>query len=340
MKNKQQLDAWKMIRLNKSLGLTGKRTLTQQKIKSYLNQYPATTELVRGILNNVTETPEQIAKLTGRTVGTIHKFYIHSIESVVLGIPKVGMALEISALKKALTRFRDARKETAVNEHVVNGKTVYSVREKDIIRDTIVNLMLDSRSPKTGIVPSLPYKFAMEEKILSKRALSGLTFHGYETGYAPGKRKESIKTQVAQKKILRNNKKLAKSVAMRYGNINDAVQVGSSDQYAHMLLDYCNSLSANRDTINYVLKNDLVKKGGIIEITLCARSNEKDSKKQLAKLIKKYADRYCTESIPQLKLAKLDKNMVGSEIKGLHYYSSSERGMGGIMYVVIFRRVK
>lgn len=340
MKNKQQLDAWKMIRLNKSLGLKGKNTLTQQKIKSYINHYPSTTELVRGILNNVTESPEQIAKMTGRSVGTIRKFFIHSIESAILGVPKVGLPLELPALKKALKLLKNERKETSVNNHEVNGKAVYSVREKDIIRDTIVNLMLDSRSPKTGIVPSLPYKFAMEEKILSKRALSGLTFHGYETGYAPGKGRLSKSVQIAQKKILSENKKLAKSVVMRYGNINDAVQVGSSDQYAHILLDYCNSLTANRDAITYVLNNDLVKKGGIVEITLCARSHEQNSKKQLAKLIKKYADRYRPEIIPQLKNVQLEKNVIASEVKGLHYYSSSERGMGGIMYVLILRRIK
>lgn len=340
MKNEQQLSAWRMIRLNKSLGLKGKRTLTQQKIKSYLSKYPATTDLVKGILNNVTETPEQIAKVTGRSVGTIRKFFIHSIESVILGVPKVGLPLELPALKKALKLLKEDRKQSSATDHVVKGKVVYSVPEKDIIRDAIVNMMLDKRSPKTGIVPSLPYKFAMEEKILAKRALTGLTFHGYEIGYAPGKSKESKKTQIAQRTILKNNKKLAKSVIMRYGNINDAIQTGSSDQYAHILLDYCNSLSSNRDAINYVLKNNLVQKGGIVEITLSPRNQEGNSKLKLEKLIQKFSTNYRPEIIPLLKTVKTVKDGVNTDIKGLHYYSSSVRGMGGTMYVLVLRRVK
>lgn len=336
MKNKQQLDAWKMIRLNKSIGLKGTKTVTKTKVVRLLKNNPKTTPLVKTILNNISETPEQIAKIANKPLGTIMKFYYHAIESVVVGIPKIGFPLEIPAIKKALLKSREVRKADSVKEHVANGKVVYSVREKDIIRDFIVTAMLDERSPKTGIVPSLPFKFAMEEKILSKRALSKLTFHGYETGYAPGKSRESKKIQLAQKKILSSNKKLNKSVVMRYGNINDAVQVGSSDQYAHILLDYCNSLATNGKAINFVLKNDVVKKFGIVEITLCARSHEKNSKLKLARLMAKYSDRYKAEVIPQLKTVKVN----GKDVKGLHYYSSSERGMGGIMYVVVLRRIK
>jgi len=336
MKNKQQIKAWKMIRLNKSLGLKGKKTITQVKVSKFLRENPKTTKLVRFILGNITESPEQIAKMTKKPLGVIMRFYFHAIESVLLGVPKVGSALETPSLKKALIASREGRKEELLTQHVSKGKVVYTGKDKDIIRDFVVTAMLDARSPKTGIVPSLPFKFAMEEKILAKRALSQLTFHGYETGYAPGKSKESRKIQAAQRAILKSNPKLAKNVLMNYANINEAVQVGGSDQYAHILLDYCSSLSANRDAINYVLKNNLVQKGGIIEITLCSRSRERNSKMHLAKMISKYADHYKAEVIPNVKTVSIN----GSEVKGLHYYSSSMRGMGGIMYVVVLRRIK
>lgn len=336
MKNKQQLKAWETIRLNKSLGLKGEKTITKTKVSNFLRNNPKTTKLVRLILNNITQSPEQIAKMTKKPLGVIMRFYFHAIESAVLGVPKVGSALEIPSLKKALVAAREGRKAELINQHVSNGKVVYTGKDKDIIRDFVVTAMLDSRSPKTGIVPSLPFKFAMEERILSKRALSNLTFHGYETGYAPGKSKESLKIQAAQREILKANPKLAKRVLMNYTNINDAVQVGGSDQYAHILLDYCSSLSANRDAINYVLKNNLVQKGGIVEITLCSRSRKRNSKLHLAKMIGKYADNYKAEVIPNIKTVSID----GKEVKGLHYYSSSLRGMGGIMYVVVLRRIK
>lgn len=320
---------WKMRNLNKELGITG-NGITKVKIAQYLKRYPKTTGLVRQILNNVELSREELAKLTNKPIGVINRFYLASIESVLKNRPCIGTE-SLTILK------RDTEKKVVV-EKVRRGRPkkekstekeappLFKSRGKKVVKDKLVELLLDEKSPKQGVVATLPFEFDFEKKLIKMPKLNGLNFHGFEFAYNITQGIASKKRFRKQRKILRNNPQLASRFSMFNNNINDVLNRDFPNRYAHIFADYCGAFSTNRSTIEYVLKNDLVVKGGLIWITLSSHDRRgggvKTKLPQIVKTIGK--DKYVIEKI---------------DGKELYNYQGSSNGYAP-MFVMIIRRVK
>lgn len=321
---------WKMRNLNKELGITG-NGITKVKIAKYLKTYPKTTNLVRQILNNVELTKSELAKLTNKPIGVINRFYLASIESVLKNKPCIGTE-QLTILKnnsektQVVKKTRKVRKSKEVKSVIKEAPPLFKSRGKKVVKDKLVELLLDEKSPKQGIVATLPFEFDFEKKLIEMPKLNGLNFHGYEFAYNITQGVASKKRFRKQRKILRNNPKLASRFCMFNNNINDILNKDFSDRYAHIFADYCGAFSTNKSTIEYVLKNDLVVKGGLVWITLSSHDRRgggvKTKLPQIVKTIGK--GKYVIEKI---------------DGKELYNYQGSSNGYAP-MFVMIIRRVK
>lgn len=316
---------WKMRNLNKELGITG-NGITKTKIANYLKRYPKTTDFVKQILNNIELTPKELAKLTGKPLGVVNRFYKASIESVLHNEPRIGKEplniIKIVAEEKKITHKKRKVKTSKVNE----APTLFKSKGKQVVKEKLVELLLNEKSPKKGIVATLPFEFDFEKQLIKMPQLDGLNFHGFEFAYNITQGVESRKRFKKQRKILRHNPKLASRFCMFNNNINDILNKDYSERYAHIFADYCGAFSTNRKTIEHVIKNDLLVKGGLVWITLSAHDKKGGGvKTKLPELVKNIGgERYKIEEIAGEKLYR---------------YQGSANGYAP-MYVMIVRRIK
>lgn len=316
---------WKMRNLNKSLGVTG-NGISKTKIANYLKRYPKTTDFVKQLLNNIELTPKELAKLTGKPLGIVNRFYRASIESVLKNEPVIGKQRLsiIKGITQENVEAKKKRKEKTTKK--VEAPTLFKSRGKQVVKAKLVELLLDDKSPKKGIVATLPFEFDFEKELIKMPKLDGLNFHGFEFAYNITQGVESKRRYKKQRKILRHNPKLASRFCMFNNNINDILNKDYSERYAHIFADYCGAFSTNKKTIEHVIKNDLLVKGGLMWITLSAHDRRGGGVKT--------------------KLPEIMKNIGGNrykieEIAGekLYRYQGSANGYAP-MYVMIVRRVK
>lgn len=104
MKSKPQVKAHRTMRLNKSLGLKGKLKYTLAKAQKYCDEH-SPSELVKMIAFHPHLSFKELSILTGRTISVIQAFYFHTIESVVLGEPRIKKKLSLKQLISARKRL-------------------------------------------------------------------------------------------------------------------------------------------------------------------------------------------------------------------------------------------
>lgn len=317
--------AWETMRKNNSLneryGLE-KNTLTLKKIKDYLDNNPS-SELISIILNNLNHEISFIAKKAGRTESTIKKFLLSAIQSVILGRPSIGK--EKIKIKELIAFSTPKPKGKPGRPKVKEIPKIFTSSGKNVVKDTIVKLLLDSRSPKSGIIATLPFEFDFEKKLVRMNELKDLNFHGYEAAYNISQFSESKKRFRKQKKILNSDDVLRDRVTMYNHNINDMLMKEKSDRYSHLFMDYCGALSTNKETISHVIKNNVVQKGGLIWITLSGHDVSGGTKHKIQQLVKNVGGN-------SYELEKIEGQPV--------YQYQGRGGRGATMYVVLIRRVK
>lgn len=280
--------------------------------------------LTRILMENPLLSEEKMAKLAGKDVGTIRRFLLTAIQSVIKGKPCIGnFKLNIPELIKIRNKQRNNGMETRGRKPSRKLKTFNGQVKDVVIHNRLVSLIRDKKSPRSGVIATLPFNFVLEKKLLKYNELNELMIHGYEFGKDQSQVVKSRIQFKRQKRILRDDKELSNRVVMYNHDINDALlKEKESDRYAHIFVDYCGMYSTNKQTIQHILENNLVKVGGLIWITLCGRAKRGDSaKKDLPKLIKKAGgNRYKAHSIEGEKL--------------FSYFTSQS------MFTTILRRIK
>ncbi|HRC81884.1 MAG TPA: hypothetical protein PLF27_10910 [Sedimentibacter sp.] len=289
---------WTMRKFNE--GKKSSEKITTGRIKKYLTENPKTTGISRYVLEHWHLSDKQISALTGYSVGTVSRFRKLNILRMNGKLKKKGSANGIS----------------------------YKSSGKREIRNAVYELLLDKRSPKEGIVPTLPFNFDFEKVIVSNPKLKGLQFWGFEFPYNATKRKESLKQWHKQHEILSVNSKLSNRVTMFFKNINDVLENSTEGMFAHVFADYCGTLMSNESAIRSVFENKIVKVGGIVWITISPRNNQ-GRKNTIGELL------YIIEQ-------SAGNSFKSEKIHGANVfrYTGSDSGAGSPMYAVAFRRVK
>jgi len=303
--NSQQR-AWITRRLKAKVNVENNE-VTPQKIESFLKARPQTTEFIRTILSNLNLTNSELAVKLGKNEKIAKMFRTYAITSV-LGKQKYSTGKKVKVKQKIAT-------------------VDYKSDGKSMVRKAILKLLLESKS-NVGIVPTLPFDFDFEKELIEIPALKGLYFNGYEYAYNKDKGtqcKNHFRTQI---QMLENDKELAKRIIMRYQNINDVLTFGGENQYAHIFADYCGNFSTNKDAIEYILKNNLIKKGGLLWITLNTRSTNGD--KNLKEVLPNFVEKIGGANY---KIEKINGEKV-------YNYKGSKSGKGAPTLAIAVRRIK
>lgn len=316
---KPALQAWKTRRMNDRLGLAGNSRITTQKINHYIATHNP-NDRIRTFALNLHLDEKQLAKKTDTALSSTKRFIPWVAESIIKNRKRIGKPLTIPSLQRIWKGNNPTTK--------LKGKFVSD--GKQIIHDRITELLLDEESPKQGVVATLAYMFSLEKKLIAIRKLQNLQFHSYEYPYE--KKAKIIKYNKVYRKQLRllmRNKKLGKRCFALFANINEMLHHETKNRFAHLFLDYCGSITTNKNTLEMVMENNLVKKGGIIWVTLCSRSCKGDRVTQkLPELSERFSDRYRIETIQNKKL--------------FHYQSimDKRKKRGKTMFTMLFRRIK
>lgn len=128
-----------------------------------------------------------------------------------------------------------------------NGKD-----KKDLSRNKMVEYIVESGV--VGLCYGFPHlKCILETMVL--KAVPEMTFFGVEC------------KEIIYKGALSTIRSEKLPIKMHKGKSIEFLINAKRDTYAHLLLDYCNTLPTNYDEVGLVIKNDIVKVKGIIAIT-------------------------------------------------------------------------
>ena len=130
--------------------------------------------------------------------------------------------------------------------------------EKDKARKLMVKTIKESeRSPKP--ILTLPFEDCLIEQKLLSEVSKKFTFLGCE-------RKSPVYNKMLMT-IANNNL----PINTYKGLIGDKIKEATTNQYSHLLLDYCGQLGTAHVDINHAISFDIVEVGGTIAITLNKR---------------------------------------------------------------------
>jgi len=150
---------------------------------------------------------------------------------------------------------------------------------KQSVRENVLYKILESYK-KFKIVDGLiltlsSWQCLMEKKI--NKEFPNFTFLTCEND------KETLKNLFEER--TKHNLKFIKYVFA--GEIGKIIDLSEKDKFAHLLLDYCGTLNSYKDDIKLAIQKDILKKGGIIMVTLSTRVSIKgyNTLSELNKLI-------------------------------------------------------
>jgi hypothetical protein len=130
-----------------------------------------------------------------------------------------------------------------------NGEGEYKKEARELMATYIKN------SGVVGLVPSLMNEYTIiEEDIL--QTLPKMTFLGVDDDIEIINK---LKAKVRAKKL---------PIKTKVGLMSGEIFGKESDEYAHLILDYCGNLFKQAKEIEYAIDNNIVKVGGIIAITI------------------------------------------------------------------------
>ena len=190
MKLNAQERAHEAIRLNKLLGLKGTKTINEVKIQRYKRTHPNQTKITLAILANLRlskgqtlpELFEIIAKEAECNVSEVRKFFLHTIDSVLLNERRIGKQLVTPALIKFAKKFVFSAEQTEQTAKVVTTKKVVSTDTKEasyesqgkvVVRERLKELLVDKKSPKEGEILTLANLFQFEIELLKQHLKPG-----------------------------------------------------------------------------------------------------------------------------------------------------------------------
>ena len=163
----------------------------------------------------------------------------------------------ISKLQKKIKNSASVEQE----KKIVKEKNTYTNHDgvyKQQARDKMVNAIVQVDSPM-GVIPTLPsYTGKLEMQILESVG-RGFEFIGCERDFDTF---HKLVNTIAE------NTKLRKFLKPRFCEIGEVIFNAKTDEFAHLILDYCGTINSFHKEIEYAIQNDLVKPNGTISITL------------------------------------------------------------------------
>jgi hypothetical protein len=174
-----QSKAHDVIRLNRLLGLIGSMAITQTKINKYRDKFQNNGKLIETILNSLflpmgsslSDVCTHVAKKSGHSESEVAKFYLHVVESVILGEKRVGKQLSLEPLVAFAKKNGSILNSTPVVEEETKRKSKFNKGEYDsggkrTVWKKIISLLRNPNSPKSGEVLTLSNLFQFEKVLI------------------------------------------------------------------------------------------------------------------------------------------------------------------------------
>lgn len=118
-----------------------------------------------------------------------------------------------------------------------------------------------------GLIPSLPFSTCELESQILARNPNAFKFIGCEMDRP---------TFIEMLKTIDNDERLINAITPYLGMIGDLLMNAKKDAFSNLILDYCGILETFAKEIEFVIKNNLVKAGGAICVTLAKRGSSKE----------------------------------------------------------------
>jgi len=157
--------------------------------------------------------------------------------------------------------------------HVGKFNDNFKLCKKEIARKKIVKHISETGENK-GSILTLPHVECIIEKMLLKKVSSNFTFLGVE---------KDIDTYNQMFSFIANNK-LGSKIHPRFAELGEIINTSCSNEYTHLILDYCGFISKLWVDIKTVLEKDIVKLNGIIAITINKRFHNNEFTDKLRSL--------------------------------------------------------
>ena len=219
----------------------------QPKVKSE----PKVTKIPTPLGNNIELRDKIVFELeNGSKYNDIIEL-LNTKRSVISAVKRFMMATSLGEPSvSVLKKFIDT------NPSVKISKNTYTNSEglnKELARLKMAKYILDSKS--VGLVLTLPHiKWSIEKKILNENP--NYTFLGVET---------HADTFTEMRATVRNENLPSKCYK---GLLSDKMYGKHQDTYTHIIADYCGGIAKHSKEIEYALRNNIIKRGGIFAITI------------------------------------------------------------------------
>lgn len=205
----------------------------------------------------------------GQTEANLLDFSVD--KKILLGVLSGKLNTEELATKLGIsTRKLAGRKTSLVRRGHLEKKTVYKSSkykkktkenpftnhdgpQKEIARTKIAKYIINSGV--VGTIPTLPFSDCLIEKKIIALAPKN-DFIGIE---------ENLTTFKALKKTVKTEQL---PITPYQGKFKDKIYGQSEDAYGHIIADYCGCLVRVHKEIEYIFQNNIIKRGGILALTL------------------------------------------------------------------------
>lgn len=262
---------------------------------------------MKNYINNLTPRKKEIGEklIAGETIASLNKQYRSAFVTMVL-----------NGLKAIDKKWFDGKRYNEKAPSKKSTKSNYEEGEgKKIIRNWVLKFIKESA--KLGIVDGTILTLSCFQCIMETQINEYFKKFKYLPYECDAVHFSLLTTSIKEK----NFNFMLNPV---FGEIIEGIKAAKKDTYSHLLLDFCRTLVAHDKDIKLALEKDIVKKGGIVWITLSTRLGRGhkgfNTERELTKLVKDAGgNRYEILNIPHNIAAYNDE---------------------GGMYVMVLRRVK
>ena len=162
---------------------------------------------------------------------------------------------KIAELKKKIKNsasIQQAKKEEKSKNPYNNHEGFFKQQAREIMANAVA-------TGQIGLIPTLPSYTCTLEKLILEKIGRGISFIGCERDF------DTFHKMV---NTIAENPTLKRTIVPRFGEIGEVIFNAKTDDFAHLILDYCGTINSFHKEIEYAIQNDLVKVNGSLCITL------------------------------------------------------------------------
>ena len=231
---------------------------------------------------------------------------------------QIAELLKTSIPKVRAVRYWMQFKNTEKNSSYTNVDGI----KKQSAREKIISC-IESSGINDGKILTLPFSTCeIERQIISKFRNK---FH-----FIACEREEDV-----YYKMLNTIAENRLTMSTHFGNIEDKIYSSKENEYSHLILDYCGQISTFQNELDYVFRNNIIRIGGTIAITLCKRG---EIKGELGDKINALADNLIPkEQIQSYAIKTFFSQYVGKTYKMETYLEYHDDGKSPMVLVTLKR---